>query len=187
MEGKRMELVMGGYLALEGTAAAVKLAESKLSVRLPQELLEAAGELWEEQSRAFRRFAANREPNEEYGSFYYIEEGESLFHGLWQLSLLWKTGFHADLLRLPLRQETVEICECLELNPYGLRSGGCLLAACENGGRLVRILRENGLAAGVIGELTDNRDKLLTHGRTTSCLNRPEPDELERWAAGVTQ
>ena len=159
---------MAGCMALDGTAAAVERAPAPLE-RLPRELGEDALRLWEAQKKIYRQLS--QETGTESLLVYRIEE-ESLFRALW---------------RIPLRQETVEICECLGLNPYWLRSGCCLLLAGENGGRLARRLRERGLAARVIGQLTAGRDKLLIHGQTTSCLNRPQADELERLAAGQTR
>ncbi len=174
---------MAGCMALDGTAAAVERAPAPLE-RLPRELGEDALRLWEAQKKIYRQLS--QETGTESLLVYRIEE-ESLFRALWQVALEWQTGFQVDLACIPLRQETVEICECLGLNPYWLRSGCCLLLAGENGGRLARRLRERGLAARVIGQLTAGRDKLLIHGQTTSCLNRPQADELERLAAGQTR
>ena len=42
-------------------------------------------------------------------------------------------GFEVDLYRIPVRQETIEVCERYELNPYRLLSSGCVLAAADNG------------------------------------------------------
>ena len=52
-----------------------------------------------------------------------IEEG-GLWAALWKLGEAEKTGLTVDAAAIPIRQETVEICELLELDPYGLPSSG---------------------------------------------------------------
>lgn len=41
-----------------------------------------------------------------------------------------------------MAQETIEICELFDMNPYRLSSGECLLMAVENGGDAVKHLSE---------------------------------------------
>lgn len=52
--------------------------------------------------------------------------------------------------------------------------------ASDNGGRLVHDLREQGIAAAVIGGITTGIARVITDGGERSYLNRPQPDELER-------
>ena len=179
------ELVMAGYMALDGTAAMIRNFRGQLR-GLPQELLENAVSVWERQRQLYAQLISediSDVPQEK--TLVYRIEGESLFRALWQIAGQWGTGFSVDLTCIPLRQETVEVCEVWGVNPYWLGSGGCLLIAGENGGKISRALRERGIAAQVIGELTVGRDKLLLHGQTKSCLNRPGPDELERIGADM--
>ena len=42
-------------------------------------------------------------------------------------------GLEIDLKKIPIRQETIEICEFFDLNPYKLLSGGSLLLAAADG------------------------------------------------------
>ena len=53
-------------------------------------------------------------------------------------------GLEAYLREIPIRQQTVEICEFFGLNPYQLLSGGSMLMAAEDGNALVRIIETRG-------------------------------------------
>ena len=48
-----------------------------------------------------------------------------------------KVGLDIDLKKIPIRQETVEVCEALGLNPYILMSSGSMMIAVPDGYGLV--------------------------------------------------
>ena len=79
-----------------------------------------------------------------------------------------------------MRQETIEICELYRLNPYQLRSGGVFLIVTEDESRVVKELSARGIPAAVIGELTNNNDKIIQNGEDIRYIDRPAPDELEK-------
>ena len=83
-----------------------------------------------------------------------------------------------DLKKIPIRQETIEICEFFDLNPYGLLSGGSLLIVAEDGDGMVKALQEAGIPAAVIGRTTDNNDKVLHNGEEIRFLEPARPDEI---------
>lgn len=68
-----------------------------------------------------------------------------------------------DLKKVPLKQETVEICEFFDLNPYQLISSGSMLIACDKGHDLVELLKREGIHSAVIGKFTDNNDKVIIY------------------------
>ena len=47
--------------------------------------------------------------------------------GMWKMAEASETGLRADLRAIPVRQETIEICERLDVNPYKLLSEGAVL------------------------------------------------------------
>src|SRR3712207_610082 len=73
-------------------------------------------------------------------------------------------GLEVDLNTIPIRQETVEICEFFHVNPYQIMSSGSMLMITENGENLVRELEKAGIPARVIGVLTDRNDRILQNG-----------------------
>lgn len=109
------------------------------------------------------------------------EAGEGgIFAALWRLAKEARTGLTADLKKIPVLQETIEVCEYFHLNPYQLASAGSLLIVSDNGSLLMDTLRANGLEASMIGRLTDNNDKIIKNGEEQRYIDRPAPDELNR-------
>ena len=85
-------------------------------------------------------------------------------------------GLTVEMRKLPLRQETVEVCECCNVNPYELMSGGCLIMTCRDGLGLAGALEAEGIPAAVVGKVTDSRDRILVNGDEIRYMNRPERD-----------
>ena len=56
-----------------------------------------------------------------------------------------------DLRRIPIRQETIEVCERLDVDPYKLEAKGSVLIGTAQGDALVRELEAHGIHAAVIG------------------------------------
>ena len=79
-----------------------------------------------------------------------------------------------------MKQETIEICEFFEINPYDLLSGGCLLMAADNGYDLARILEGTGIPAAVIGKTTGSHDRVVINEEERRFLELPKPDEIYR-------
>lgn len=109
------------------------------------------------------------------------EVGEGgIFAALWRLSKEAHTGLEADLKKISVLQETIEVCEYLHMNPYQLASAGSLLMVTDNGNLLLDMLQREGIKASLIGRLTDNNDKIIRNGEDRRYIDRPAPDELNR-------
>lgn len=89
-----------------------------------------------------------------------VDEG-GIFAALWRLSLITRCGLTVYLKRIPIRQEVIEICNCLELDPY--RIGGCKLE-----------IPEDPKDAWQIGVLTDTNQKIIINGDDVRYLDRPQ-------------
>lgn len=112
------------------------------------------------------------------------EAGEGgIFSALWDLAEKEGCGFSISMKKIPICQETVEICEYFGINPYGARSGGMFLLTAEDGGEALRVLTEAGILAEILGELRPGRDKLLRQKEHVRCLNRPQQDSLQAFLA----
>lgn len=99
---------------------------------------------------------------------------------IWNLSGAYETGVEFALRRIPVTQETIEICERFELNPYRLYSAGCYLLAAENGGHMVQKLAEKGILAKVIGKVNRGIKREVINAESRGFLDRPQPDELRK-------
>ena len=97
---------------------------------------------------------------------------------LWDIAEASGTGLKVDLRSIPVQQETIEICEIFDINPYRLISGGSLLIACDNGLDMVDALRAEGINAEIIGRLTDSNDKIIMNDGEVTYLDLPQPDEI---------
>ena len=103
-----------------------------------------------------------------------------IFGALWEMAEASGVGLSIDLKSIPVRQETIEICEFFGINPYQLISSGCMLMAADDGNALVRELKKEGIPATVIGKALDGKDRVLENGDERRFLEPPKTDELYR-------
>lgn len=96
-----------------------------------------------------------------------------VFGALWELAELSHTGLEVDFEAIPVRQESIEICEQYGINLYETDSLGSLLIGTEHGEELVHRLRAEGIPAVVIGRVTDGNDRTICRGEETRFLTPP--------------
>ena len=104
--------------------------------------------------------------------------GGGVFGALWELAENAGVGLIVSLKKIPVKQETIEICEFFDLNPYELRADGSLLAVTDDGDELIRKLKKQGISASVIGKITDGNDRIVINEDETRFLEPPRTDEL---------
>ena len=109
-----------------------------------------------------------------------VSEG-GIMAALWELADSSGVGVQVDLKKLPIRQETVEVCEFCNANPYELLSGGSLLMVAEDGAALVNALHEEGIPAVVVGKITDSNDRIIMNDDEKRYLDKPKMDEIHRF------
>ena len=148
---------MTGYAGDTGSAILARRFERQLGERLTREFLQSV-----------QRFHPQDPP--EAGTFITpIGEG-GVFAALWRLAEAASVGMTIQLPEIPICQETIEICELLDITPYQLLSGGFLYIA-EHG---------RGLPGKVIGSTNATKNRIVQGWEGTRYLTRPQPDELER-------
>lgn len=108
-----------------------------------------------------------------------VSEG-GIFGALWELAESSGVGLEVDFKNLPVRQETIEVCEYFDLNPYQLISGGSLLIVTDHGLDLVRELEKEGIRAAVAGKITANHDRVVIKDGERRFLELPGTDEIYR-------
>jgi hydrogenase maturation factor len=87
-------------------------------------------------------------------------------------------GLNIDLKSIPVRQETIEVCEAFGLNPYQLISSGSMLITTAKGHDLVSKLKDAGIHATVVGKVTEGNDRVLINEDEVRYLEPPKMDEL---------
>lgn len=118
----------------------------------------------------------------EEGALYLTDLSEGGFYAaLWRLSKKAQRGLRVDLKSVPVLQETIEIANYFDIDPYRMRSAGSLIAVTDDAERLTARLAKSGIYAVRIGELSPDpkdHDKILMSGEEIRYLDLPQPDEL---------
>ena len=169
-----LELVMAGFPGMEGTALLARKKEEELKKRFPLELVETAMHF---DDHLLMNTAAKIGWECGAAAMHDVSQG-GVFGALWEFLENNGTGMEADLRKIPIRQETIEICEIYGWNPYLLLSGGCLLMAVPDGQKAVDHLQAEGICAKVIGRTTEKKEKVLRNGEEMRYLDKPAQDEI---------
>ncbi|MCM1136624.1 MAG: AIR synthase related protein [Clostridium sp.] len=169
-----MDIVMSKWIGMEGTSILAEEKRAELLKRYPASLILAAEEQGTHLSVA-REAAAALEAG--VYAMHDVRNG-GIFGALWELGRRLGVGLYVDLKKIPVKQETIEVCEFFNLNPYELLSGGALLMAAENGGELVKSLEKAGVFAAVIGSTCGGNDRIVKNGEEIRYLGLPQPDEI---------
>ena len=160
------DIVMTGYMALEATGVAAVQHREELSFA-PGYLAGAADYLQELSVVKHAQIAL------EHGSAVMHDLSETgVFGGLWELGEKMQAGMEIEARNIPVHQETIELSEQLEQNPYTMQSAGSLLVVTRDGNGLVHQYEKQGIHAALIGKVMPGHDKVL--------LNRDERRFIEQ-------
>lgn len=170
------ELVVTKWIGLEGSSILAKEKEEALKAVLPAELVETA--------KGFDNFLSVVPDSKVamkvgVSAMHDVTEG-GIFGALWEMASASGVGLEIDLKKIPIRQETIELCEALNINPYMLISSGSMLIGTSRGHQLVEELGRVGIHAAVIGYATEGNDRVIVNGEERRFLEPPKADELFR-------
>lgn len=101
-----------------------------------------------------------------------------VFAGLWELGDGAGCGIDVFLKKIPIRQETVEVCDYFDVNPYMTFSGGSALVVTTQGEELVNFLEKHGFFAIMIGHTTSRNDRIVMHEDDIRYLTPPKGDDI---------
>lgn len=168
------DVVVTKWIGIEGTSIIAKEKEEKLLQRFARPFVEEA--------KNFDRFLsvvpeAAIAVKSGVSAMHDVTEG-GIYGALWELAEASGIGLVIDLKAIPIRQETVEICEYYRLNPYQLISSGCMLMTSPDGLKLVHDLEKAGIPAALIGRCVEGNAKKIMNGGEEAYLERPKTDEL---------
>lgn len=190
------DLVAAGYIALKGTSVIAAEREEELLARFTRQYVKRCQSLYEirglfqlpgiSASETTEGFAA--QVFESVGAASWCLAGEGgIMTALWDYFDGYGLGFEMELRRLPILQETVEVCEVFDVNPYRLQSEGCALLTAANGGALVSRLEKKGIHAVVLGRTQTGIKRQIYNGEIQTFLDRPKPDELYKVTVRSTE
>lgn len=168
------DILVSKWIGLEGTSIIAKEKEQELLSRYPIGLIREA--------QKFDRYLsvlpeAAIAVKSGVSAMHDVTEG-GIFGALWELAESSGVGLEIDLKKIPVKQETIEICEYFNINPYELISSGCMLMASSDGNLLVRELEKVGIHAVVIGKALKGKDRILLNEEERRFLEPPKTDEL---------
>ncbi len=170
------ELILTRRIALAGTAALVRAHEDALRQRFPFRLVDRARGFGQWMSVTEAARAVNH-----FGSCPMMPLAQGgIYNALWEMAEQTGVGLEVDLKKIPIYQETVEICEYFDINPYYLYSAGALLIGTNRAEELIALLREKEIPACVIGRVTDKKERVIVNGENRRYLDRPKQDEWWR-------
>ena len=168
------DILVTKWIGIEGTSIIAKEKEEELLGRFSRSFVDTAKGFDQYLSVLPEAMLAS-----DFGisAMHDVTEG-GIYGALWELAEASGIGLEIDLKAIPIRQETVEICEYFGLNPYYLISSGCMLMAGDRGHDLVRELKKAGIPAAVIGKAVEGKAKRVMNGGEEAFLERPRTDEL---------
>ena len=106
-----------------------------------------------------------------------VTEG-GVFGALWEVGESANVGLEIDLTKIPLKQETVEVCEFFDLNPYLLISSGCLLVVTDRANELIASYEKEGIKGTVIGRVTEGHERIAYNEDERRYLEPPRTDQI---------
>lgn len=167
------DLVVAGYAGLAGTRKIIEKKEEELRTRYAKSYLEDAKRVPEKEL----------DPEDpvwkSLGATEWEAAGEGGIHqALWNLSGAYQKGFEIDLHQIPVRQETIEVCEFYDLSPYDLLCGNCMVFVADNGAHLVKELEKLDIPARTIGMVQKGIKREICYGQVRGFMDRPKKDEI---------
>lgn len=162
------------WIALKGTALITRQKKEQLKDYFYNDMLKAA-DGFDELTDTKTELELIDRVNPPFA----MEIGDGgILAALWELGRCTGMGFEIDIRRVPVRQESIEICEYFGINPYELLSKGSFLIVTENHMKTCELFEKEGINITCIGHMTQDRNLHIKCQDRISCLNRPKPDSL---------
>lgn len=168
------EIVLTKWIGLLGTSMLARNRKEILQQRLPSYMIDEAISF--ENMVSVIPEAATAVKSGVSG-MHDVSRG-GIFAALWELAENTGVGLEIDLKKIPVRQETIEICEILECNPYELYGAGSLLIVCDKAQNLIQELEKQNIPAVCIGIITDEKGKVVINEEERRFLDRPKTDAI---------
>lgn len=172
--GAGMDIVITKWAGLDGMLQVVEEKEPELKDRFAPAFLKQI-QRYRSQIFACKEIETAREHN--VLEIRHVSDG-GILAGFWDLAKEHEVGLKLEMKQIPILQETIEVCEHYRLNPYQLLSTGCLMMLAEDGKELTEALAKIQVPAVIVGQTTDNNDKMIYNGEEIRYIDRPAQDEI---------
>lgn len=168
------DVVVTKWIGLEGTSIIAKEKEKELQEHFSEGFIQTAKEFSSYLSVVKDAACAVKIG---VSAMHDVTEG-GIFGALWEIAEGSKVGLEINLRDIPVRQETIEVCEEFGINPYELISSGSMLITTPKGAQVVAELNKAGIGGAIIGKVTAGNDRVLINGDEKRYLEPPKSDEL---------
>ena len=167
-------IVMTNTIGMAGTGIITQEHIKQLQERYTTSFLQGGIHMLEELSIQKDMQAAKK------CSFLYAHDVSvgGIFPALWEVGEYLNCGMTINLEKIRLAQETIEICEYYDLNPYLLFSLGSVIFVTFDYHSLIETLQEHNIFASVIGTVNSSNDRLIINGEESRYLEPYKEDEL---------
>ena len=175
-----MDIIVTRFIGILGTAILAREFESGLRTRYPKWLVDEAISFDDDVDRIEENDIDVIKSMGDRIAYLgrYTEFG--VFEALFQMSRFLKCGMDIEIKSIPIKQETVEVCEFTGADPYLLYSGVSCVLACENGEDIIRELAGHDIPAFKVGITTSTNDKIVINESERGFLPHVRKDELKR-------
>lgn len=164
------DIVMTKAAALEGTAILAMEQEEELLSRFTSLYIDNAKSFIEDISIVKEASVAAKHG---VSAMHDMSSG-GVFGALWELGEAGSCGLEVDLKKINMRQETIELTNHFNINPYLMPSAGSLLMVTSDGLGLVSELKKSGIDAYVIGKITEGNDRVVINEDEKRFLEPPK-------------
>lgn len=171
------DIILTGSTGLEGMARILYEKEEELEKRFNKLFLRQCRDKADQLKDTYRLEAIK---DSDITSVMQIGSG-GIMAALWNMTEGSGAGLDADMSKMTIDQETVEILEYYNLNPYEMTSAGSFLIIAKDGDEIVKRLEEAGMEAVRIGMTVSGNKKMITGKDEQRYLDRPVSDELMKW------
>ncbi len=152
-------LIMAGYSGTDGIIKAMKSRRDELEGHFSEAFLRTVKEAGKEDLSADIKGIFDKMG---LADIYEVGE-EGIFAALWEFGMSQGSGMTADIRKIPVRQEVIEIANFLDINPYEVSGKGSVLAAVNEEEALGAAgeFAEKGIRCCQIGRLNSGNQRLL--------------------------
>ncbi len=175
------DIIMIGYAAMLGTDIIRKDKEEELLKRFSKSYIKG------EFLYSIKAPATLMARQEDVYYMHDVSEG-GIYTALWQLGQFVGRGISIGHFSIPICQETIEFCECFDINPYMLEGTGAMLAVVkkDSGAYIVEMLQGEGIQAALIGHIEENNERMVYLGdaHTVKMRKKDSPDEAAYYIDG---
>lgn len=158
-----MNIILAGYIANEATHMLIERERPALRCRFSDRFLRLTDEMTGRNHVTHDSITSATEALsiklEEDDILELSEMG--IYGGLWDFSERAGHGINIYLDKINIRQETIEISELLDINPYTYPSKGAWLIKSDRAHELVDALMNAGINASIIGTETNTKDRII--------------------------